>query len=79
MVSSIHAASLAPPALPSRICWEIISEVVDVNTKRSTPLITASSSRFSVPCTLTATNSELSWVSMCGLWRAAACTIAVTP
>ena len=66
IVSSIHAASFAPPAFPSRICCEIMSEVVEVKTKRSTaePGATASSSRLSVPCTLTATNSELSWVSM---------------
>ena len=63
----------APPARPSRIFCEIISEVVEVKTKRSTfdPGATASSRRLSVPCTLTATNSELSWVSICGLWRAA--------
>src|SRR5882724_6807877 len=77
-VSSIHIASRAPPALPSRIFCEIISEVVEVKTKRSTlePGATASSRRLSVPCTFTATNSELSCVSICGLWRAAACTIA---
>ena len=52
-----------------------------MKTKRSTfdPGATASSRRLSVPCTFTATNSELSCVSICGLWRAAAWTMASMP
>ena len=70
--SSIQIAALAPPSRPARISFEIISEVVEVMTKRVTfdPGATASSSRLSVPCTLTATKAARSCVSTCGLCSA---------
>ena len=52
-----HAAFVAPPALPARIDSEIISEVVEVKTKRSWPAASAASSRLSVPVTLTSTKA----------------------
>ena len=55
--SVIHAARSAPPAFPARMRLEIISEVVEVKTNRCTPAATDASSKFSVPCTFTETNS----------------------
>src|SRR5262245_12750633 len=79
--SVIHAALRAPPDAPARISLEIISEVVDVNTNRSTfaPGDVDSSSRVSVPCTFTATKSAPSCVPIFGLWSAPEWMTASTP
>ena len=67
--SVIQVARSAPRERASRMSCEIISEVVEVKTKRLTfePDATDASRRLSVPWTLVATNSERVWVSMFGL------------
>ena len=79
--SVIQAALRAPPARPARISREIISEVVEVMMKRPTdePGATDSSSRLSVPCTLTATKALRSWVATLGLCSAPAWMTAPMP
>jgi hypothetical protein len=48
----LSSSQTAEEALSCRISCEIISDVVDVKTKRSWPAATVASSRFSVPVTL---------------------------
>jgi len=72
MSSVIQAARVAPASAPARTSFEIMSDVVEVNTKRSTsdPGETAASSRLSVPWTFTATKSVRLCVLMFGLCSA---------
>src|SRR6266446_9850156 len=68
----LSSSQTAEEAVSSRISCEIISDVVDVKTKRSWPAATAASSRLSVPVTLASIKAVLGWRAISGLWSAAA-------